>query len=64
MKNIYGFTLSKLEIYFQEKGEKKYKATQIFEWLYKKRIQSFDEMKNISKFTILEIGRASWRERV
>lgn len=55
MKNIYGFTLSKLEIYFQEKGEKKYKATQIFEWLYKKRIQSFDEMKNISKFTILDL---------
>ena len=37
MKNIYDMTLEKLENYFIENGEKKFKATQIFEWLYKKR---------------------------
>lgn len=49
MKNIYGMTLEKLENYFIENGEKKFKATQIFEWLYKKRIDDFFLMSNIKK---------------
>lgn len=52
MKNIYGITLEKLEKYFEEIGEKKFKATQVFEWIYKKRVKSFDEMINIKKDTI------------
>ena len=55
MENIYDFTLSKLEEYFLSKGEKKFKAVQVFEWLYKHRINSFDDMKNISKNTILDL---------
>ncbi len=55
MKNIYGFTLPKLENYFLEKGDKKFKATQVFEWLYKHRIHSFEEMRNVSKNTIAEL---------
>lgn len=49
MKNIYDMTLEKLENYFIENGEKKFKATQIFEWLYKKRIDDFFLMSNIKK---------------
>lgn len=30
-------------------GEKSFRATQIFEWIYQKGIWSFDEMKNLSK---------------
>lgn len=52
MENIYGYTLEKLEKYFEEIGEKKFKATQVFEWLYKKRVSSFDEMINVKKDTI------------
>lgn len=48
MKNIYGITLSKLEEYFVSIGDKKFRATQIYEWLYKKRTSSIDEMSNIS----------------
>lgn len=55
MKNIYGFTLPELENYFLKKGDKKFKATQVFEWLYKHRIHSFDEMKNVSKNTITNL---------
>lgn len=55
MENIYNFTLLQLEEYFMRKGEKKFKAIQVFEWLYKHRIHSFDEMKNISKNTILDL---------
>jgi 23S rRNA (adenine2503-C2)-methyltransferase len=55
MKNIYGITKEELEQYFIDKGEGKFKATQVFEWLYKKRVTSFDEMKNVSKKTIEDL---------
>jgi len=52
MKSIYGITFEKLSDYFLSKGEKKFKAIQVFDWLYKKRINSFDEMTNIKKEVI------------
>ncbi len=55
MKNLYGITIKELERYFIDKGEGKFKATQVFEWLYKKRVKSFSEMKNISKKTIEDL---------
>lgn len=45
--NIYGITLEKLEEYFIKQGDKKFRAIQIYEWLYKKRVSSFDEMNNL-----------------
>lgn len=47
--NIYDMTLEKLENYFIENDIKKFKATQIFEWLYKKRINDFNLMTNLGK---------------
>ena len=47
--NIYNYTIKQLEDYFLSKNEKKFKATQVFEWLYQKRVTSFDEMTNIKK---------------
>ena len=52
MKNIYGETHQQLEQYFLDLGEKKFKATQVFEWLYEKRIRSFDDMSNVKKTVI------------
>lgn len=52
MKNIYGITFEELENYFLEKNDKKFKATQVFDWVYKKRINSFEDMRNVSKETI------------
>ena len=52
MKSIYNFTREKLEEFFIGQNEKKFKAIQVYEWLYKKRISSFEEMQNISKTTI------------
>ena len=40
MKNIYNYTIKELEDYFVSKGEKKFKAIQVFEWLYKKRVNN------------------------
>lgn len=55
MRNIYGVTIKELEQYFISKNEGKFKATQVFEWLYKKRIKSFGEMRNVSKKTISDL---------
>ena len=55
MKSIYGITLEELEKYFIDKNEKKFKASQIFDWVYKKRIKDFELITNISKKTINDL---------
>ena len=52
MQNIYGITFEELEDYFIKNNDKKFKATQVYNWVYKKRINSFEEMRNVSKETI------------
>ena len=49
MRNIYDLTLQELEDYLVSIGEKSFRASQIYEGLYKKRLSSFDEITNISK---------------
>ena len=49
MQSIYGITLENLEKTLIENGYKKFNAHQIYDWLYKKRINCFDEMTNIKK---------------
>ena len=47
--NIYGINFNDLESYFLSINDKKFRATQIYEFLYQKRVKSFDEMNNIGK---------------
>ena len=47
MRNIYDLTLKELEDYFISIGAKKFRAVQVYDFLYKKRVKSFDEMNNI-----------------
>ncbi len=47
--NIYGMTKNDLEEYFASLNEKKFKATQVYEWLYQKRVKTFTEMTNLKK---------------
>ena len=49
MMNIYGIKRVDLEKYFEDIGEKKFKALQVFEWLYQKTVSSFSDMTNIKK---------------
>ena len=51
MKNIYGITLSDLEIFFLNNQDKKYRGTQVYEYLYKKRNNNIDSWTNISNTT-------------
>ncbi len=47
MHSIYDLTKSKLNEYMLSIGEKKYRTEQLFDWLYKKRIKSYEDMSNI-----------------
>lgn len=44
-----GLTELELEIFFSEINEPKYRAKQLFNWLYNHQIDNFDEMVNFSK---------------
>ncbi|WP_068674001.1 23S rRNA (adenine(2503)-C(2))-methyltransferase RlmN [Oceanobacillus sp. Castelsardo] len=50
--SIYGLTFDELEDWLMEHGEKRFRANQVWDWLYKKRVNQFDEMKNVNKQTI------------
>ena len=49
MINLYGQEISKLEKLLMERGQKKYRATQLFTWIYEKKAKTFDEMSDVSK---------------
>ncbi|MEG2351069.1 MAG: 23S rRNA (adenine(2503)-C(2))-methyltransferase RlmN [Bacilli bacterium] len=49
MDNIYNFTLKELQDYFEMIGETKFRASQVFDWLYIKRVNSFNKMTNLKK---------------
>ncbi len=55
--NIYDLTLIELENYFLSIGEKKYRASQVFLWLYKEKVNSFSEMTNLSNSIINKLEK-------
>ncbi|MBR4617721.1 MAG: 23S rRNA (adenine(2503)-C(2))-methyltransferase RlmN [Bacilli bacterium] len=61
---IYDLTKEELEEYFLEHGEKKFKATQIYQWLYDKKVKSFDDMTDIKKDTLELLKKDFTIERV
>lgn len=48
MKLIYDYTQEQLIDIFLEMNEKKFRATQVFEWIYRHHVNTYDDMKNIS----------------
>lgn len=49
MESIFNLLLSDLVDYLNSINEKPFKAKQLYDWLYKKRVFDFKEMSNISK---------------
>lgn len=45
-------SLKDLEEYFLSHNDKKFRATQIYDWLYRKNVTSFDDMTNLKKDVI------------
>ena len=48
-KNIRLLSLSELEQYFETLSEKKFRAKQVYEWLWLKQAHTFEAMTNLSK---------------
>lgn len=48
-KPIYGESLDSLQAFLEARGEPKFRARQILDWLYKKRARSWDSMTNLPK---------------
>ena len=49
MNNIYNYTYDELMEYFLSIEDRKFRATQIYEWLYRKRVDDFSKMKNVKR---------------
>ena len=49
MNSIYGYSQKDFEDYLLSLGEKKFRAKQLIEWLYRHKIKSFDEITNMKK---------------
>ena len=56
VKNIRHFSLPELEAFFAEMGEKKFRARQVWEWIWMKHAQSFADMTNLSKELRQKLG--------
>ena len=54
--SIYSLTRQGMQEWVLEQGEKKFRADQIWEWLYRKRVQTFEEMTNLSRDLIAKLN--------
>lgn len=59
MKSIYDLTLEELQAFMLEHQKNKYRATQVFDWVYKKKVATFDEMLNLSS-DVIDLLKASF----
>ena len=57
MINLYGQEITKLEKLLMDRGQKKFRATQLFTWIYEKKAKTFDEMSDVSKAFRDELNR-------
>lgn len=48
-ESIYSLRPDELQQWLKDNGEKPFRAGQIYEWLYNKRVKTFEEMSNLSK---------------
>lgn len=48
-ESVYGLTFEQLENWLVERGQKKFRASQVWNWLYTKRVKAFHEMANVNK---------------
>ncbi|MBK8952996.1 MAG: 23S rRNA (adenine(2503)-C(2))-methyltransferase RlmN [Chitinophagaceae bacterium] len=58
LQNIRNLSLPDLEEYFLDMGEKKFRAKQVYEWLWQKHAMSFADMTNLSKDLRQKLGES------
>ena len=55
---LFGLTLESLTAWFEERGQQRFRASQILEWIYSHGATSFDEMTNLPKVLRAELAEA------
>ncbi|MEM9933871.1 MAG: 23S rRNA (adenine(2503)-C(2))-methyltransferase RlmN [Bacteroidota bacterium] len=63
-RDIRELSLEALTAYMIEIGEKKFRAQQVYDWIWKKQVQSFEEMQNIQKGLRKKLAEAFTFKRV
>ncbi|TLG75269.1 23S rRNA (adenine(2503)-C(2))-methyltransferase RlmN [Culicoidibacter larvae] len=58
--SIYSLSFEMLEAWLVDHGQKKFRAQQIWQWLYRERVRDFAEMTNISKDLIATLNEQFW----
>ncbi|MCY9514015.1 dual-specificity RNA methyltransferase RlmN [Paenibacillus apiarius] len=48
-QSIYGLTLEQLTAWLAQYGHKKFRAAQVWDWLYRKRVTNFSEMSDVNQ---------------
>ncbi|MCE5173122.1 23S rRNA (adenine(2503)-C(2))-methyltransferase RlmN [Paenibacillus profundus] len=48
-ESIYGLTMEQLTAWLAQYGHKKFRAAQVWDWLYRKRVTNFSEMSDVNQ---------------
>ena len=58
MKSLYDFTLKELQDEMVSLNQKSFRGNQVFSWVYQKRVNSIDDMSDVSvSFRIIIFSR-------
>ena len=57
--NLYDLNLEELADFLGELGEMRFRARQIWDWMYKRRVDSFDAMTNLPGSMIAKLGETA-----
>ncbi len=60
MTDLKNLSLPALEAFLQGFGKERYRATQLFKWIYQKNANTFDEMSNLSKTLREELAQRAY----
>ncbi len=56
-RDILDLSYEELAAYLKSAGETRFRASQVFEWIYQKQVRSFDEMSNLSSGLRAQLSR-------
>ena len=56
--NLLGMPKAKLEAFFESLGEKRFRATQVLQWIHQRGADDFDQMTNMSKALREKLNRS------
>lgn len=62
--DLKSMTYEELEAYLKGKGQPRFRAGQLFGWMHQKQAASFDEMTNLPKSLLAELGREGFMTRL